>query len=142
ALRAVATKDGNIVDTVEVSTTGGASGIVLSAERKNIAADRRDVAHIVAEIRDEQGRMAPIAENEITFDIQGEGKLIGVDNGNPQSHESYKTNRRKVFNGLCLAIVQSTARAGQIRISASSPTLRADSLDDRHASVGQGVATR
>lgn len=128
ALRAVATKDGNIVDTVEVSTTGGPSGIVLSAERKNIAADRRDVAHIVAEIRDEQGRMAPIAENEITFDIQGEGKLIGVDNGNPQSHESYKTNRRKVFNGLCLAIVQSTARAGQIRISASSPTLRADSL--------------
>ncbi|MHB1957886.1 MAG: hypothetical protein ACYCO5_02520 [Acidobacteriaceae bacterium] len=82
----------------------------------------------MAEIRDEQGRMAPTAENEITFDMQGEGKPIGVDNGNPQSRESYKTNRRKVFNGLCLAIVQSTARAGQIRISASSPTLREDSL--------------
>lgn len=127
-LRAVATKDGTIVDTVEVSTAGEPAGISLSVDRRKIAADRHDVAHVAVKVRDEQGRIVPIAENEITFDLQGEGKLIGVDNGDPQSHASYKTNRRKVFNGLCLAIVQSTAIAGQIRITASSPTLRSDSL--------------
>jgi hypothetical protein len=32
------------------------------------------------------------------------------------------------FNGLCLAIVQSTAKGGPIRITASSPSLRPDTL--------------
>jgi beta-galactosidase len=31
--------------------------------------------------------MVPIADNEITFGIQGSGKIIGVGNGDPSSHE-------------------------------------------------------
>ena len=124
-LKAVGTKDGVAVVTVEVSTTGEPAAIRLSADRTEIGADRRDVAHIMVEVLDEQGRVVPVAENEITFDVQGEGKLIGVDNGNPQSHDSYKTNHCKAFNGLCLAVVQSTAKAGSIRIAASAAGLQA-----------------
>jgi beta-galactosidase len=86
------------------------------------------VAHIVVEVRDEHDRLVPTADNEIAFEIQGEGKLIGVDNGDPLSHEDYKANHRKAFNGLCLAIVQSTARSGPVKITASSPTLRSANL--------------
>jgi beta-galactosidase len=75
-----------------------------------------------------RGRVAPLAENEIAFDVQGEGKLIGVDNGNPQSHDSYKVNHCTAFSGLCLAVVQSTAKPGSIRIAASSPLLQAATL--------------
>jgi beta-galactosidase len=127
-LKAVATKDGKIADTVEVSTTGEPAAISLSVDRSTLAADRRDVAHIVVEIRDEQGRAVPTAGNDIVFEVLGEGKLIGVDNGDPLSHEDYKASRRKAFNGLCLAIVQSTAVAGNIGITASSPALRSDSI--------------
>jgi beta-galactosidase len=127
-LKAVATKDGKIVDTAEVSTTGEPVAISLSADRAALGANRRDVAHITVEIRDEQGRAVPTADNEIVFEVLGEAKLIGVDNGDPLSHEDFKGNRRKCFNGLCLAIVQATARAGNIKITASSPSLRSDSL--------------
>jgi beta-galactosidase len=41
----------------------------------------------------------------------------------------FKGARRKAFHGLCLAVVQSTARAGQIRIAASSPGLKPAALD-------------
>lgn len=127
-LKAVGTKDGTAVTTVEVATSNAPVAISLSADRRTLAADRRDVAHIVVEVRDEQGRMAPQADNEIEFQVEGEGKLIGVDNGDPFSHEDYKADRRKAFNGLCLAIVQSTAKAGRIKITASSPALRPDSV--------------
>ena len=126
-LKAVGTKDGVSV-TVEVSTTGEPSAIRLSADRTEISADRRDVAHIMVEVIDEQGRVVPLAENEITFDVQGEGKLIGVDNGNPQSHDSYKVSHCTAFNGLCLAVVQSTAKPGSVRIAASSPSLQPATL--------------
>ena len=127
-LKAVGTKDGVAVVTMEISTTGEPATIRLSADRTEITADRRDVAHITVEVLDQQGRVVPLAENEITFDVQGEGKLIGVDNGNPQSHDSYKVNHCKAFNGLCLAVVQATAKSGSIRIAASSPSLQTDAL--------------
>ncbi|MHB1022685.1 MAG: glycoside hydrolase family 2 TIM barrel-domain containing protein [Acidobacteriaceae bacterium] len=127
-LKAVGSKDGKVVETMEVATTGEPATIFLSADRTGLMADRRDVAHIVVEIRDAQGRVVPMADNEIVFDVQGEGRLIGVDNGDPQSHASYKTNRRKAFNGLCLAILQSTGKADQINIAASSPNLRSNRL--------------
>jgi beta-galactosidase len=127
-LKAVGTKDGKIVSAVEVSTTGEPARISLLADRTKLVADRRDVAHVVVEVRDKQDRLVPVADDEITFDVQGEGTLIGVDNGDPLSHESYKSNRRNVFNGLCLAIIQSSAKSGYVKIMASSPALRSDSL--------------
>jgi hypothetical protein len=61
------------------------------------------------------------AANEVAFELRGEGKIIGLDSGDTQSHEDYRSNRRKAFNGLCLAIVQSTGKPGRIRVTASSP---------------------
>ena len=122
-LKAVGTKDGNVVVTEEVSTTGEPATIRLSADRAEISADRRDVAHVTVEVLDGQGRVMPTAANEIILDVQGEGRLIGVDSGNLQSHDSYKASKVSAFNGMCLAIVQSTAKAGSIRIAATSPSL-------------------
>jgi beta-galactosidase len=124
-LKVVGTKDGVAVVTTEVSTTGEPAAIRLTADRTDLSADRRDVAHIMVEILDAEGRVVPLAENEIAFAVEGEARLIGVDNGNSQSHDSYKANRCQAFNGLCLAVVQTTAKAGSIRIAASSENLQA-----------------
>jgi beta-galactosidase len=123
-LKAVGTKNGEVVATVEIPSTGEPAALDLSADRNAIAADRRDIAHFTVRILDDQGRVVPTAANEITFQIEGEGKLIGVDNGEPQSHEDYKSNRRRAFNGLCLAIVQSTAKPGRLQVTAISPGLK------------------
>jgi beta-galactosidase len=134
-LKAVGVKNGEVVTTVELATTGTPAAIALSADRSSISADRRDVTHVAVEIHDEQGRVVPVAMNDIVFTLEGEGRLIGVDNGDPLSHEDFKTNRRRAFNGLCMAIVQSTASAGSIRITAISPGLTSASLTVNTASA-------
>jgi beta-galactosidase len=127
-LKAVGTKDGKVVSTVELSTTGEPSAVRLTVDRAEIAADRRDVAHITVEILDAQGRVVPTADPEVAFVVEGEGRLIGLDNGDMQSHEDYKATRRKAFNGMCLGIVQSTAKSGRIRVTANSPGLQPGNL--------------
>ncbi|MBN1566784.1 MAG: DUF4982 domain-containing protein [Acidobacteria bacterium] len=128
-LKAIGTKDGKVAVTAEISTTGEPAAVDLSADRSIIRADRRDVAHFTARILDEKGRVVPHADNEVTFNVEGEGKLIGVDSGDPRSHEDYRSNRRKAFHGLCLAIVQSTAKPDMIRITASSPLLKSGTAE-------------
>jgi len=86
------------------------------------------VAHITVTIVDAQGRVVPTAANEVELSVAGEAKLIGFDNGDPQSHEDYKAPRRRAFNGLALAIVQSTGKSGRILITATSPGLQSANL--------------
>jgi beta-galactosidase len=124
-LKAVGMKGGKTTVEVEVSTTGDAAAIDLAVDRATIRADRRDVAHIVVKVLDAQGRLHPDADSQVVFEVQGEGKLIGVDNGNMADMAAdFKGKTGKAYHGLCLAMVQSTGNGGQIRVTATSPGLK------------------
>lgn len=122
-LKTIGKKDGKtIVD--EVRTIGAPSAIHLSVDHDSITANGRDVSHLKVEIVDKDGNMVPNADNLVNFDISGPGKIIGVGNGNPVDHDPHKASQRKAFNGLCLAIVQSTRKSGEIHIKAASDGLK------------------
>jgi beta-galactosidase len=79
---------GKEVLTDKVETTGDASAVQLTPHRASIRADQEDLSVITVQLNDAQGRMVPTAGNEITFEITGPGKIIGVGNGDPSSHEA------------------------------------------------------
>jgi beta-galactosidase len=113
-----------VIAQTKVETTGEPADIVLDPDRTTIAADGGDISLVTVRIVDAQGRTVPMAANEVTFNVSGAGQLIGVGNGNPTSHESDKANQRSAFNGLCLAVVQSSRTGGTIAVQASSPGLK------------------
>ena len=96
---------------------------MLQPDRAKINADSEDVSVVAASVVDSSGRVVPSADNLINFQLSGAGRVIGVGNGDPSSHEADKASRRHAFNGLCVAIVQSTRQAGQMSIQATSPGL-------------------
>ena len=110
-------------------TTGPAARIVLSADRATIGADGEDVSVITATVVDAAGRMVPEANHEITFSVTGSGRLLGVGNGDPSSHESDRGPKRRAFNGLCAAIVQASKVPGALRVSAASSQLTAGEIE-------------
>ena len=138
-LRAVGVSDGQVVATEEVSTTGVPAALGLAADRATISADQRDVAQVTVQILDDRGRVVPTADNEVSFEIHGPGRLIATDNGNPVSHESFQADHRMAFNGLALAIIQSTDAPGTIRVTAHSPGLR-DATVDVTAKAADAIA--
>lgn len=116
-------KSGRACATSKRETTGAPAAIKLTPDRAAIAADGTDVSVVSVAVLDAQKRIVPVAENEIAFQISGPGKIIGVGNGNPASHEPDKASRRKVFNGLAQVIVQSEMQAGAIELTACSQGL-------------------
>jgi beta-galactosidase len=109
-------------------TTGGPAKILLRPDRHEIKADGEDVSLVEVEVLDSQGRLVPVAGNDIVFRVSGNGKIVGVGNGDPSSHEPDKANKRRAFNGLCMVIVQSQKQPGEIRLEASSPGLEPATL--------------
>lgn len=89
-LEAIGVKNGNEVIFDRVQTTGVAVAINLSADRNTISANKEDIAMITVDALDKNNLHVPDAANEITFSINGPGKIIGVGNGNPTSLEADK----------------------------------------------------
>jgi beta-galactosidase len=118
SIEARGSKDGKVVISEKRETTGPTVAIRLTADRMEIDADGEDLAILKVEALDKEGRAVPTAGNLIGFHISGEGKLIGVGNGDPNCQESDKEPKRSLFNGLAQVIVQATRRPGEIRIEA------------------------
>jgi beta-galactosidase len=80
-------RGGREIAVARVETTGAAAALALTPDRATVTADGRDVAVITVDVRDAAGRIVPTAGQRATFAISGPGKIIGVGNGDPSSHE-------------------------------------------------------
>jgi len=117
-IEARGTKNGQVVLTEKRETTGKPESIKLTADRTTIDANGEDIAIVRVEVMDAQGRAVPTAENQISFKVTGEGKLIGVGNGDPNCQESDKEPKRSLFNGLAQLILQGSKTPGTIALEA------------------------
>lgn len=128
-IRAISRKCGQTVLVKEIKTAGKPAKIILSADRKAIRADGDDISFVTAKIVDAAGNPVPAADNLIHFSTAGPGALIATDNGNETSMKSFKSNARKAFNGLCLAVLQSANKAGVLQLTAKADGLPASSIN-------------
>ena len=108
-----------------VETTGAPAAIVAAPWiGRSLVADGEDSAAIAVSVQDDRLRDVPTADNLIRFRVEGPGRIIGVGNGDPSSHERDKASQRHAFNGKCMVIVQSTGQPGTIRLIAESAGLK------------------
>ncbi len=89
-IKAYSYRDGKLLQTTECSTTGMADKISLSASKTRLLSKENDISVITVEVKDKKGNVVPTADNLISFEIEGSGKIIGVGNGNPTSLEKEK----------------------------------------------------
>ncbi len=128
-LKAVSRKNGKVVKTTEVKTAGAPARIELSADRSVIRSNDHDLSYITVKIVDKDGIMVPNADNDVKFKLSGaDSFLAGVDNGSQTSHESFKADHRKAFNGLALAIIGAKDKPGTVTITATAEGLPSASL--------------
>jgi beta-galactosidase len=86
-LSATGYKSGKVVAQTKVETTGAPAAVGLMPYAPRIDADGESVSVIKVSVADAQGRIVPTAANGISFDLEGPGRIIGVGNGDPSSHE-------------------------------------------------------
>jgi beta-galactosidase len=131
-LKAVSRRNGKIVLTKEIKTSGKAARIQLIVDKKNLKADGKELSFITARVLDKNGVLVPTADNEIKFSITGNGAFAGSDNGYQADTISLKSPKRKCWMGMALAIIQSTEKKGNITLTAISPGISSASVTIRN----------
>ena len=122
-LKAISRSSGKEILVQEVKTAGAAAALRVSADRSTIKADGSDLSFITIDVVDANGVLVPNADNLVKFQVEGPGAIVGVDNGDPVSHESFKAHQRKAFHGKCLVVIQGGDISGKIKLSAISDNL-------------------
>ena len=128
-----------ITDTVGrsyVTTTGNEAKLNATVDRDTIAADGKDLAYIRVDVTDAEGNIVPDASDNVTFKVEGDGVLVGVDNGKQPDHQSFQDDNRNAFSGSLIAIVQSTKEAGEIKVTATAAGLTSDTVTITTESTG------
>ncbi len=128
-LKAEGYLNGKLVATDQVQTAEEAAKIELTADRENLDASGKDLSFVTVRVTDENGILVPTADNLIHFELEGEGKIVGVASGNAQSLEPAKGSERRAFSGMCLVVIQGTGIKGRITLKASSLELHKSKID-------------
>lgn len=103
-----------------VETTTDATQLTMEADRTSITADGDDLSYITISVKDQKGNLINTDDVSIQLSIEGNGKIIGVDNGRQPDHTSYQSLTRNTGAGQLVAVVQSTEDAGSFTVAAST----------------------
>ena len=128
-LRAIARNKGIETSSFELRTTGSPVKLAAICDDRSMIADKKDIAHVFVSLCDEAGNTVYAADNEITCEISGPVRIIGMEDSNPANIEDYKDNKQHAYHGKLLIYLQSTDKTGPVSIKLSSPGLTGTSLE-------------
>ena len=116
----VAYKDGKVVKTYRVTTTGKAKKLVAQPDNPTWKADGMDLQHVRIVAVDAQGRRVHAANNALRFRVEGDARIVAVDNGNIVSDELHVVDTRKLFHGSALVILRAGRNACEVTLTVES----------------------
>ncbi len=88
-----------------------------------MTADGTDLAHITVTVADDYGVPVYLSADEITWQISGPARLLGLESGDHTSSEAYQSSRRRVFQGRQIGYVQATKTSGEVIVTLTAPGL-------------------
>ena len=108
-IEAVAYNNGRPVARHKIEPTGKAVKLIVTPDPIDWKADGQDLMHLYIQAVDAKGRLVSITQDELSFSVDGDARIVAVSNGDINSEEVNCTDHRRLWNGSALVIL----RAGQ-----------------------------
>ncbi|MCL2252936.1 MAG: DUF4982 domain-containing protein [Lachnospiraceae bacterium] len=78
------------------------------------------IFQVEIEITDVSGNFCPQAMDVLDIEVEGAAKLIGIDNGDPSSHQSFRGDRIAAYHGRALLVLSTVCESGDCIISVTA----------------------
>ena len=105
------------VATHTLITSKNTDRAVIKADVTEMKADGQDLSHISIHLEDEDGNPVQTDDRMLTVSVEGEGRFMGIDNGDLRRKNSFAGNELRTYFGKALVVVQSTRKAGKMYVN-------------------------
>ena len=117
-------ENGVVKDCKILSTASEPAEIRTIVENREMKADGADLSFVQIEIVDKEGRVCPNASVELEAVVTGPGKLAAFGNADIKDPDTYADHTHKSWKGRGLAVVRSTNKAGNVKLTIKSKGLK------------------
>ena len=101
-----------------------AASLVLTADRCEMKGNYDELIFVEISAVDKDGNPVENANNRVTINVTGAGRLVGIDNGDSTDFDEVKGTSKRLFQGRLLAVVAPNAgETGNAVLTVSSPGL-------------------
>ena len=107
-LKAIARSRGEEIATTVIRSSGPPARLELETDQTRLDPLKRELAYLTLRIEDADGNFDPKGERWVSLNVKGPGRILGVHNGDPMSHNPFQSETVRTFNGLARVIVAST----------------------------------
>jgi beta-galactosidase len=130
-------KDGKVAMEEVVKTAGKPEKLKMDVwtAGKQLKADGNDLAYITISMTDADGNLCPNANDQLVFNVEGEGAFKCACNGDATSLESFTEPKMKLFNGMLVLTIQSTNKAGKIKVTASTVPTETKNKKEKYSPI-------
>lgn len=111
-----------------LETAGEPIGLRLVSDVESLTTARDELAHILVEVIDAEGRLVPDAAIKARFEVSGTGTLAAVGNGNPHNLDSFQQPQRFTWHGRALAILRPSKSPGTVVLTARASNMKPATL--------------
>ena len=123
-IETVGYRQGKAVARHALETTGKAVKIVAEPDNSQWQADGQDLQHIRLRAVDSKGRTVLTCQDELTFSISGDARIVAVTNGDINSHELNVTNHRQLWQGQAMVILRAGSTPSKITLTTESKAFK------------------
>lgn len=114
---------GKVLSSYVIKTSGRPYALRATVDKEVLSPDNA-TAHVTIELVDEQGTIVKLGDNDVTCQIEGPARLLGLEGSNNGDMSDYTDNHHRAFHGRLLAYIQTTGEKGEIRVKLTSPLLK------------------
>ena len=114
---------GKVLSSYVIKTSGRPYALRATVDKEVLSPDNA-TAHVTIELVDEQGIIVKLGDNDVTCQIEGPARLLGLEGSNNGDMSDYTDNHHRAFHGRLLAYIQTTGEKGEIRVKLTSPLLK------------------
>ncbi len=123
-LKVIVTRRGKRWASATTRTTGRAEQIALASNREALTLGGSYLAFVTVSLTDAESLTVPRSKLPVHFSVEGPGRIVAVDNGDPTSFEPFQASSRTTFNGLALVVLRAAGeRPGTLVLRAEAAGL-------------------
>ena len=124
SIEAVAKNDGKIVARHKVQTSGKTAKLKLSAEDVTWKPDGMDLMHVRVTAVDAKGNRVVDNNEMVYFDVEGDARIVAVDNGDMTCHDINTLPKVHLSNGSALVILRAGTATSKITLHAHTDSMK------------------
>lgn len=120
---------GLVIEHTSLQTNGNGEFLTIKPEQEYMNADSEEIVYVPIYVTDENGAIRMMTDKKIKVTVEGEGSLLALGSGKPDTDEKFWTGEYTTWHGCALAVIKSNGNSGTIKVNVSAEKCLAASVE-------------